>query len=221
MYLACRHIKPGGERCKSPAMRGHAFCYFHARLHSTTKLDLSDKLALPVPEDYASIQESIGRVFRAIVSSRVDSKQTAQLLWALQIASHNLLRKPKKDPETVPSVTRNKEGVELAPVYRVCDPIRECKGCPRAETCDRYFDFDALVGNSDDKSRNADDDEDLDEEEEVPVGGISRREILEHDRLMRGDRENEKKEDDEEDGKSILGTMRILKRLNKTLNLDQ
>jgi hypothetical protein len=31
MYMACRHIEPNGPRCKSPALRGGSFCYFHAR----------------------------------------------------------------------------------------------------------------------------------------------------------------------------------------------
>jgi hypothetical protein len=28
----CEHIKPGGARCGSPAVRGHKYCYHHAGL---------------------------------------------------------------------------------------------------------------------------------------------------------------------------------------------
>ncbi len=89
-------------------MRSHAFCYFHARLHSTTKLGVLDEVTLPIPEDSAAIQESLGKLFQAILNSRIDSKKAAQLLWGLQIASHSLPRKPKPDPKSVPSVTRTK-----------------------------------------------------------------------------------------------------------------
>lgn len=125
-------------------MRSHAFCYFHARLHSTTSV--TDEVTLPIPEDSRAIQESLGKIFQAILTSRVDSKKAAQILWGLQIASSNLPRKPKPDPKSVPSVTRNKDGVELAPVLNVCNPITECNRCEKAGTCDRFFDFDALVG---------------------------------------------------------------------------
>ena len=53
MFLACRHIKPNGVRCESPALRGHSFCYFHAKLHSTTRIGVSDDFRLPLPEDAA------------------------------------------------------------------------------------------------------------------------------------------------------------------------
>jgi hypothetical protein len=31
MFRECRHIKTDGKKCHSPAKRGSAFCYFHAR----------------------------------------------------------------------------------------------------------------------------------------------------------------------------------------------
>ena len=161
-------------------MRSHAFCYFHARLHSTTKLGVMDDVTLPIPEDFAAIQESLGTLFDAILNSRIDSRKAAQLLWGLQIASNNLPRKKTPDPKTVPSITRNKNGDELAPVINVCDPWVDCKGCKDAKTCDRYFDFDALA-------RNINDDDD---------------------------------DDDGFDIKEEFGTLRVLKKLNHTLEID-
>jgi hypothetical protein len=33
MYPECRHVKPSGELCTSPALHGSHWCYFHKRLH--------------------------------------------------------------------------------------------------------------------------------------------------------------------------------------------
>ena len=53
MYQACRHIKPSGLRLKSPAMREHLFCYFHARVHTRVSDTDLRGLNFPVPEDFA------------------------------------------------------------------------------------------------------------------------------------------------------------------------
>jgi hypothetical protein len=238
MYLACRHIKPGGKRCKSPALRGHAFCYYHARLHSTTKLGIMDDVTLPVPEDAVAIQESLGKVFEAILSSRIDSKQTAQLLWGLQIATNNLLRKPELDPKSVLSVTRNKQGLELAPVLTVCDPFTDCQnGCEHPGSCGRNVAFDVLIGR---KPRAAEDPE-ADEPTETGQsvtgkdklalvrwdGTNAEGEIVDREAFMhRFDDPNDDEDDDddddddEEDGKTLLGTLLTLQDLKESLEQD-
>lgn len=33
MYPECRHVKPSGRLCDSPALSGSNWCYFHRRLH--------------------------------------------------------------------------------------------------------------------------------------------------------------------------------------------
>ena len=33
MYPECRHIRPSGSTCSSPALKGSYWCYFHARMH--------------------------------------------------------------------------------------------------------------------------------------------------------------------------------------------
>jgi len=214
-------------------MRSHAFCYFHARLHSTTKLSATDDVTLPLPEDSRAIQESLCKVFQAILTSRIDSKKAAQLLWGLQIASSNLPRKPRPDPKSVPSVTRNKDGVELAPALDVCDPITECSRCKKAETCDRFFDFDALAG-----LKKPDSDEDkpkrpiceLDAKGEI-VYKNAEGEIVDPlpylqskiDAMKQLD-EDEDDEDDDDDGmdrKDVLESLRFSRRMKKTLELEE
>jgi hypothetical protein len=210
-------------------MRNHAFCYYHARLHSNTKRGFADNFAIPIPEDSAAVQESLGRLFQAILSSSIDQKKTAQLLWGLQIASSNLARKPKKDPDTVPSVTRTKDGVELAPVLNVCDPITECSRCEKAETCDRFFDFDAFVG-----LKKPDSDED-DEDEEKPIAERppcvnAEGQIIDEDEYRRQhgirpiDDEDDKEEEEDDDGmdrKDVLESLRFSQQMKKTLELEE
>ncbi len=140
MYMACRHIKPDGDRCESPSLRGHAFCYFHARLHSATKVGLTDNIKLPVPEDARSIQLGLAQVFAALLSSRIDSKRAAQLLWGLQIAVQSLDRGVPTPEDIMPvkSVTHTNDGDDLAPVLEICEPDDDCNECEWADTCDEY-----------------------------------------------------------------------------------
>ena len=89
MYMACRHIKPNGLRCKSPALRGGRFCYFHSKLHNTANDNAAkfETIRLPVLEDPAAIQISISRIFDAMINNRIDGKLAGRLLYGLQIES--------------------------------------------------------------------------------------------------------------------------------------
>src|SRR5208283_2651521 len=91
MYMACRHIKPNGLRCKSPALRGHSFCYFHSKLHARVSDDAArfGPIKLPLPEDPAAIQIAISRIFDGMLTGRLDGKLAGRLLYGLQIASRH------------------------------------------------------------------------------------------------------------------------------------
>jgi hypothetical protein len=103
-----------------------------------------DNLVLPAPEDSTIIQESLGRIFAAIVCDSLDSKKATQLLWGLQIAVQTIPRKPQKDPRSVESITLTEDGAELAPVLNVCLPGTDCKKCDKAQQCPCRFDFDQV-----------------------------------------------------------------------------
>jgi hypothetical protein len=56
MYPECRHVRPSGGTCNSPALKGSHWCYFHARIqqrqairHSSRRAD-GRFIALPVPQ---------------------------------------------------------------------------------------------------------------------------------------------------------------------------
>ncbi len=146
MYMACRHIKPNGLRCKSPALRGNPFCYYHARLHTIGKEPYGkySPMRLPVPEDAASIQLSIAKISDALINDHIDTKRAGRLLYALQIASQNIDRKKEfSDGDTVPSATETSEGDDLAPELRVCGASDKCESCPYAKDCSNYHEEEA------------------------------------------------------------------------------
>jgi len=141
MYKLCRHIKTNGQRCKSPALSGSAYCYFHARVHTMAKAKstVCDDVDLPVLEDSASIQVAISQIMAGLLSSRLDARHTGLLLYALQIASQNIDRKTfHSDSEIVRSMTVTEEGDELAPEKEKCESS-DCASCHRRDTCDDYY----------------------------------------------------------------------------------
>jgi len=140
MYQLCRHIKTNGLRCQSPALRNSACCYFHARMIKAAKTPIScmDTIDLPPLEDRASILLAITQVVNALLGSRIDGRRARILLYALQIASHNLKRIEKeqdKGPlETVREVEHTADGEDLAPMQTVCEP-HDCALCPQRSEC--------------------------------------------------------------------------------------
>jgi hypothetical protein len=140
MYKLCRHIKTNGQRCKSPALSGSAYCYFHSRVHTMAKAKSSiwDDVNLPMLEDSASIQVAISQIMAGFLSSRLDARHTGLLLYALQIASQNIDRTSyRMNSDSVQSMTVTGEGDELAPEKEICEP-GDCASCNRRETCDDY-----------------------------------------------------------------------------------
>jgi len=125
MCQLCNYIKTDGYKCQSPAMRGSAFCYFHSRAQTTTKVKSynSEEITLPLLVDSASIQEAISQVTAATLSSRINARRTGLLLYALQIASQNITRSTScKDSKIVHSMTVTDEGDEMAPEKEICEP---------------------------------------------------------------------------------------------------
>ena len=82
--VRCEHVRTNGVRCGSPALRGQSFCYFHNNL-TGPRVNV-----FPLLEDGNAIQLELGEMIRAIVDERIDTKRAALVLYALQIASHNL-----------------------------------------------------------------------------------------------------------------------------------
>jgi hypothetical protein len=141
MYRTCRHIKPNGLRCESPALRGTYFCYFHSKLHSlgAEPFDKLRSVRLPTPEGPAAVLLSIAQIDDALINGRIDPKLAGQLLYSMQIASQHIeSHRPSQVIHQVESMTTTPEGEELAPDEFVCDDDDDCEKCPLVETCDKW-----------------------------------------------------------------------------------
>ncbi|MFZ3214151.1 MAG: hypothetical protein WA188_21810 [Terriglobales bacterium] len=82
--VRCEHVKSNGVRCGSPALRAQTYCYFHNNL-TGPRVNV-----FPLLEDGNAIQLELGEIIRALVDESIDTKRAALVLYALQIASHNL-----------------------------------------------------------------------------------------------------------------------------------
>ncbi len=142
MYLVCRHIKPNGLRCKSPAMKGHAFCYFHAKAHGATRIGVMDNIILPVTENPAAVQLAVSQTLQAMLASRISLKQCGLMLYGLAVGASTHKRKPEPltDPVLIP--TQSVEGDDLAPALCIDDggvEHTDCSTCPNRDKCPRLL----------------------------------------------------------------------------------
>jgi hypothetical protein len=93
----CDHLKEDGFYCKSPALKGRDYCYFHLKLRGrrlnmarARVLAADEPLDLPFPEDIHSIQVTLFELVNALVNKRIDHKTAGLALYAMQQASINL-----------------------------------------------------------------------------------------------------------------------------------
>ena len=91
----CQHIKTNGAQCRGPAWGERSFCYFHAQWHERARnraQAAKPETTLPLLEDANSIQVLLMQTIDDIANNRLDRKQAALILYALQTASQNLRR---------------------------------------------------------------------------------------------------------------------------------
>ena len=81
----CCYLKPSGERCGSPAMRGFDLCYYHDRYQPR-----SGYRNLPCLEDPHSVQCAIQEIIEDMLAGLLDYKKAALALYGLQTAASNL-----------------------------------------------------------------------------------------------------------------------------------
>jgi hypothetical protein len=110
----CEYIKPNGEFCGTPALRGRDYCHWHlifiARRLRTEKQEAtadSTPLELPPLEDANSVQLAIMMVVDAILHDRIGPRKSGQVLYALQLAGNNLKQGVcfQPAPEAMPEAT--------------------------------------------------------------------------------------------------------------------
>lgn len=163
MYQKCRHIKPNGLRCDSPALKQAHFCYFHSKIHTVgAEPNLKyGPMLLPAPEGSAAIMLSIAKINDGLLSGRIDTKRAGLLLYSMQIASQHLeSHDPSDVDQTIETMTIAPNGDELAPEEIVPDEEDN-----RAED-DEEEDDDAEDGDDDEADDDGEDGDDDDEGED-------------------------------------------------------
>lgn len=93
----CRHIKEDGIWCKSAALHGRDYCYFHltfrgrrVRIAQQQARQQSWRLELPPLEDLNAVQVAIMQVLDAITGDRIERHDAGLVLYGLQQAASNL-----------------------------------------------------------------------------------------------------------------------------------
>ncbi len=104
-FQLCDHIKPGGTRCGSPALRGLNFCFYHSNMRQSmplTTMFIEEKTDLkpgelpavvfdmPFLEDAASIQIAFMQLIHGVAHFRLDPRRAQIILSALHGAASNL-----------------------------------------------------------------------------------------------------------------------------------
>lgn len=91
MIQTCHHVMPSGLRCQSPAMRGYAFCYHHARRLTPTRREKTQEapIAMPARLDRQGISDTLNAIMQGLASGRLSPRRAGILLYGLQMAIAN------------------------------------------------------------------------------------------------------------------------------------
>lgn len=82
----CRHIMPTGRTCKSPAMRGAAYCYYHGPEKSPRRVSRATEQELEIVPiaDPADITFTAEQILRALASNQISKGRAAVMFQGLQ-----------------------------------------------------------------------------------------------------------------------------------------
>ena len=141
MFNECRHILTSGHKCKAPALRGKAFCYFHTatRRYSRTSTTSAEPLLLPSTEDAAGVQLAINQVLRSYAFKRIDRRQAGTFFYGLQIAARLAGKPDEKLTATVRELCEEEDGLgNMAPEKSTCEPPVDCVNCRRRAFCEKF-----------------------------------------------------------------------------------
>lgn len=88
--VICDHIKTGGERCGSPALKGWLYCHFHQRFHDLNDMPGAPDYEVPVLEDSLSIQLFLMQIAKAQNCGSISPAQASGMLKLARAAMQNL-----------------------------------------------------------------------------------------------------------------------------------
>lgn len=149
MFIECRHIKPSGLKCKSPAVRKTFYCYFHTGLYRSRNPSVTDDkqpINLPSLEDFNGVQIALHQVLGALSSSRIDPRRAGLFLRGLRIAAELAAKSASNsEGESVRDITCDNDGAPLALEESACEPPEDCLTCDKRDKCGDFEDYEDEV----------------------------------------------------------------------------
>ncbi len=96
-FKYCQHVKENGTLCRSAALRGRDYCYFHLRLRGR-RMGMAQarargerwRVQLPALEDMHAVQAGLMQVLDALATDSIDERRAGLLLYGLQQAASNV-----------------------------------------------------------------------------------------------------------------------------------
>jgi hypothetical protein len=143
VFNLCRHIKPNGLKCNSPALRSKSYCYYHDALYRVRNPSASDHeapLNLPSLEDVSGIQLAVQEVLAALSSTRIDSQRATVILRGLELAGRLARKLDAESPvQSVQEITCDDYGNPLAIAEAQCEFPQDCPECLRKQSCQTFI----------------------------------------------------------------------------------
>ena len=93
-YESCRHVKPDGAYCGSPALRERKYCYYHLmqrgrRLRRARALrdNLPYRLEIQSLDNLYAVRAALTDIAQALAAGQLDPRTAGKLLYAIQQVS--------------------------------------------------------------------------------------------------------------------------------------
>jgi hypothetical protein len=125
----CQHVKIGGARCGSPALRDQNYCHHYAGVHRLVprthvflpntpamEIDPTYPYQLPYLEDFEALQIGYMQFIGGVADNRIDSRRAKLILDALKAAGTNLRHKDKLLVRAAELATSRKPPASVKPV---------------------------------------------------------------------------------------------------------
>ncbi len=125
----CEHIKPGGQRCGSPALQGQTFCYYHTGMEQCLpygrNMFIAEKekaapgewpcheFRVPILEDAAAIQIGFQQALHGVANGNLTPRKAKLVLSALHGARANLKEMEKCLAALADASGKNKKKLPL------------------------------------------------------------------------------------------------------------
>ena len=93
-YETCRHLKPDGAYCGSPALQNRKYCFHHLtergrRLRRARALrdNVPYRLEIPSLVDFDAVQFALTEITQAVGTGQLDHRAAGKMLYAVQQAT--------------------------------------------------------------------------------------------------------------------------------------